>query len=93
MRPIATVGDSVSTKFDVAGEYSYYCEPHQGAGMQGKARGVSTRAFPAPSIALPALRACLFGRTMSMSPSTEADGNAAPAGHRELDDRLGQGGE
>ena len=29
-------GDSVSTKFDVAGTYSYYCEPHQGAGMQGK---------------------------------------------------------
>ena len=29
-------GEKVSTKFDVAGEYSYYCEPHQGAGMQGK---------------------------------------------------------
>lgn len=34
-------GDSVSTKFDVAGEYSYYCEPHQGAGMQVR----STRWF------------------------------------------------
>lgn len=29
-------GESVTSKFDVAGEYSYYCEPHQGAGMQGK---------------------------------------------------------
>lgn len=29
-------GDSVSTKFDVAGTYGYYCEPHQGAGMTGK---------------------------------------------------------
>ena len=25
----------VSTKFTVAGSYSYYCEPHQGAGMKG----------------------------------------------------------
>jgi plastocyanin len=29
-------GESYTTKFDVAGEYGYYCEPHQGAGMQGK---------------------------------------------------------
>merc|ERR1712157_653580 len=39
-------GDSVTWKnnagfphnsmFDVSGTYSYYCEPHQGAGMQGK---------------------------------------------------------
>ena len=29
-------GDSVTTKFDVAGTYGYYCEPHQGAGMTGK---------------------------------------------------------
>lgn len=29
-------GESVSTTFDKAGEYGYYCEPHQGAGMQGK---------------------------------------------------------
>ncbi|KAL6778239.1 PCY1 [Auxenochlorella protothecoides x Auxenochlorella symbiontica] len=29
-------GQSVTSKFDVAGEYNYYCEPHQGAGMQGK---------------------------------------------------------
>ena len=29
-------GDSVSTKFDTPGTYEYYCEPHQGAGMQGK---------------------------------------------------------
>ena len=29
-------GDSVTTKFDVAGSYGYYCEPHQGAGMVGK---------------------------------------------------------
>jgi len=27
-------GDSYSVKFDVAGEYGYYCEPHRGAGMQ-----------------------------------------------------------
>ncbi|MDA9787947.1 plastocyanin/azurin family copper-binding protein, partial [bacterium] len=26
----------VTNKFDVAGTYGYYCEPHQGAGMQGK---------------------------------------------------------
>ena len=29
-------GDSVSSKFEVAGTYEYYCQPHQGAGMQGK---------------------------------------------------------
>ena len=29
-------GETVTNKFDVAGEYNYYCEPHQGAGMQGK---------------------------------------------------------
>ena len=29
-------GETATSKFDVAGEYSYYCEPHQGAGMQGK---------------------------------------------------------
>ena len=26
----------MSSKFDTPGEYSYYCEPHQGAGMAGK---------------------------------------------------------
>lgn len=26
-------GDTFTMKFDVAGEYSYYCEPHRGAGM------------------------------------------------------------
>lgn len=29
-------GETVTRKFDVAGEYGYYCEPHQGAGMVGK---------------------------------------------------------
>merc|ERR1712127_57568 len=29
-------GDEVSNTFDVKGEYGYYCEPHQGAGMVGK---------------------------------------------------------
>ena len=29
-------GETVTRKFDVAGENNYYCEPHQGAGMQGK---------------------------------------------------------
>merc|ERR1739848_877018 len=29
-------GEKASSTFDVAGAYSYYCEPHQGAGMQGK---------------------------------------------------------
>merc|ERR1711998_817364 len=29
-------GDEVSNTFDVKGEYAYYCEPHQGAGMVGK---------------------------------------------------------
>jgi len=29
-------GETVTTKFATPGEYSYYCEPHQGAGMQGK---------------------------------------------------------
>jgi len=28
-------GDTFSMKFDVAGEYAYYCEPHRGAGMNG----------------------------------------------------------
>ena len=29
-------GEKHSAKFDVAGEYGYYCEPHQGAGMVGR---------------------------------------------------------
>jgi plastocyanin len=29
-------GQTVSNTFDTPGEYNYYCEPHQGAGMQGK---------------------------------------------------------
>eukprot|EP00270_Netrium_digitus_P007568 TRINITY_DN220_c0_g1_i1.p1 TRINITY_DN220_c0_g1~~TRINITY_DN220_c0_g1_i1.p1 ORF type:complete len:161 (-),score=26.40 TRINITY_DN220_c0_g1_i1:154-636(-) len=29
-------GDSYTITLDAAGEYSYYCEPHQGAGMVGK---------------------------------------------------------
>jgi len=28
-------GEKVTNKFDKAGTYGYYCEPHQGAGMQG----------------------------------------------------------
>lgn len=27
-------GDTFTMKFDTAGEYAYYCEPHRGAGMQ-----------------------------------------------------------
>ena len=33
-------GESFSQKFDVAGTYGYYCEPHQGAGMQGGCGGL-----------------------------------------------------
>ena len=29
-------GDSYESTFNEAGEYSYYCEPHRGAGMVGK---------------------------------------------------------
>merc|ERR1719446_1216187 len=29
-------GETYSVKFDKAGEYNYYCEPHRGAGMKGK---------------------------------------------------------
>eukprot|EP00879_Flechtneria_rotunda_P000066 GHRR01000104.1.p1 GENE.GHRR01000104.1~~GHRR01000104.1.p1 ORF type:complete len:165 (+),score=13.82 GHRR01000104.1:53-496(+) len=29
-------GESYSAKFDNAGTYEYFCEPHQGAGMKGK---------------------------------------------------------
>jgi len=29
-------GETVTRTFNVAGEYNYYCEPHQGAGMAGK---------------------------------------------------------
>ncbi|KAK9803290.1 hypothetical protein WJX72_008392 [[Myrmecia] bisecta] len=28
-------GQKVSSKFTTPGKYSYYCEPHQGAGMKG----------------------------------------------------------
>merc|ERR1719157_268133 len=28
-------GDTFVKKFDVAGNYDYYCEPHRGAGMNG----------------------------------------------------------
>jgi plastocyanin len=30
---LGEVGDTFSMKFDTAGEYQYYCEPHRGAGM------------------------------------------------------------
>merc|ERR1719273_1775550 len=33
---IGDEGDTFVMKFDVAGDYEYYCEPHRGAGMQGK---------------------------------------------------------
>jgi plastocyanin len=29
-------GETFSQTFDQAGEYTYYCEPHRGAGMVGK---------------------------------------------------------
>merc|ERR1719420_1387319 len=29
-------GETYELKFDKAGTYGYYCEPHRGAGMQGK---------------------------------------------------------
>jgi len=29
-------GETHNVKFEKAGEYGYYCEPHQGAGMKGK---------------------------------------------------------
>ena len=29
-------GESYSSTFDTPGEYTYYCEPHRGAGMVGK---------------------------------------------------------
>merc|ERR1719230_1128609 len=29
-------GETVEVKFEKAGEYNYYCEPHRGAGMRGK---------------------------------------------------------
>lgn len=29
-------GESYETTFDETGEFSYYCEPHRGAGMVGK---------------------------------------------------------
>eukprot|EP00746_Dinoflagellata_sp_MGD_P156351 gnl/MRDRNA2_/MRDRNA2_85783_c0_seq2.p1 gnl/MRDRNA2_/MRDRNA2_85783_c0~~gnl/MRDRNA2_/MRDRNA2_85783_c0_seq2.p1 ORF type:complete len:182 (+),score=29.16 gnl/MRDRNA2_/MRDRNA2_85783_c0_seq2:83-628(+) len=29
-------GETYELKFDKAGTYAYYCEPHRGAGMQGK---------------------------------------------------------
>ncbi len=29
-------GDGYESTFDEAGEYSYYCQPHRGAGMVGK---------------------------------------------------------
>ena len=37
-------GDSVSTKFDVAGTYGYYCEPHQGAGCAPRSLAARTHA-------------------------------------------------
>ena len=32
---IGEEGEFFEMKFDVAGEYAYYCEPHRGAGMNG----------------------------------------------------------
>ena len=34
-RTTSTAPAKVTNKFDVAGTYGYYCEPHQGAGMTG----------------------------------------------------------
>ena len=34
-------GETYKLKFEKAGEYGYYCEPHQGAGMKGKIIGIS----------------------------------------------------
>ncbi|MEM8603010.1 MAG: plastocyanin [Cyanobacteria bacterium P01_H01_bin.121] len=31
-----SAGETFSATFDEPGEYSYYCEPHRGAGMMGK---------------------------------------------------------
>ncbi len=31
-----SAGESFDVTFDQAGEYTYYCEPHRGAGMVGK---------------------------------------------------------
>ena len=28
-------GETFTKKFDVAGDYAYFCEPHRGAGMNG----------------------------------------------------------
>ena len=36
LTPSAAPGETHTAKFDVAGTYGYYCEPHQGAGMVGK---------------------------------------------------------
>jgi len=30
---LGDAGETFTKKFDVAGTYSYYCEPHRGAGM------------------------------------------------------------
>ncbi len=32
---IGEEGEFFEMKFDVPGEYAYYCEPHRGAGMNG----------------------------------------------------------
>merc|ERR1712061_469404 len=33
---LSAPGETVTVKFEKAGEYNYYCEPHRGAGMKGK---------------------------------------------------------
>lgn len=32
---LAEEGESFVMKFDTAGDYAFYCEPHRGAGMNG----------------------------------------------------------
>lgn len=32
---IGEEGDTFVMKFETAGDYAYYCEPHRGAGMNG----------------------------------------------------------
>lgn len=51
-------GETYSVKLDTAGAYSFYCEPHQGAGMTGERRGGWGRKAAKQAAALSCCAAC-----------------------------------
>lgn len=52
-------GETFAIKLDTAGSYSYYCEPHQGAGMAGAWGRGMRRQLPATTCGCASGGACM----------------------------------